>query len=158
MVRAWADADMAKAASSALTKIEASLPESKLKHGLSSSFYAPRLPQKEELTSRLKPLRDACRKKQKLGFEYHSLDGQVTRRMVRPLSLVLLGRVWILAAWCEDRKDFRSFQVDRITQLKATGRIFKEEPGKTLKDMILREQTKAGAKTSPLKRQATKEK
>ncbi|HTC19605.1 MAG TPA: WYL domain-containing protein, partial [bacterium] len=158
MVRAWAGADMAKAASSALTKIEASLPESKLKHGRSTSFYAPRFPHQEELTSRLKPLRDACRKKQKLGFEYRSLDGHVTRRTVRPLSLVLLGRVWILAAWCEDREDFRSFQVDRISQLRATGRFFKEEPGKTLKDMIAREQAKAGVKASPLKRRTIKEK
>jgi predicted DNA-binding transcriptional regulator YafY len=41
-----------------------------------------------------------------------------------------------MAAWCELRQDFRSFRLDRISELALTGEGFEVEAGKTLDDFI----------------------
>lgn len=142
MVRAWADLGLAKSASAALAKIEASLPEA-LRQGLQDpTIGAPRFPGADGLTELLKPLRSACRKKLKLRFRYSDADGSVSRRTVRPLALLFWGRVWTLAAWCELRQDFRSFRVDRIQALTSGPATFVDEPGKTLQDLYRREEAR----------------
>ena len=147
MVRAWADADLAKAASSALSKIEASVPETLLSRLSDPSFHAPRFPDVDDLTAILKPLRDASRQKHKLSFSYVREDGQQSRRTVRPLALFFWGRTWTLVSWCETRQDLRSFRVDRISQLRTLDSLFKDEPGKTLKDFM--KQQKERMKNQP---------
>ena len=57
-------------------------------------------------------------------------------RTVRPLALAFWGRTWSLTAWCELRKDFRSFRLDRIKGLLVTDELFADEPGKTLPDFL----------------------
>jgi len=63
------------------------------------------------------------------------LDGEASRRLVRPLGLFFWGKVWTLAAWCELREAFRSFRVDRIGEI-VEDVVFDDEPGKTLADYI----------------------
>ena len=133
MVRSWADAELSRSASSALSKIEALLPEALRERLQSESFAAPRGPWQDGFTAILKPLRDACRQKKKLRFSYTDREGQGTERSVRPLVLLFWGQTWTLGAWCEHRQDFRMFRVDRIGELKTLG-PFKDEPGKTMKD------------------------
>jgi predicted DNA-binding transcriptional regulator YafY len=141
LVRAWADPELARAASAALAKIEPGLPEP-LRAGLRDpTLRAPRL-DGGGLVAALKPLRQACRKKQRVRFEYTDLGGQVSRRKVRPLALLFWGRVWTLAAWCEWRQDFRSFRVDRLRGLACGPQTFVDEPGKMLKDLLKRERAK----------------
>ena len=50
---------------------------------------------------------------------------------------VTLGSSWTLVAWCELRRDFRSFRRDRIERLELLARQFVEEPEKTLRDYLL---------------------
>jgi len=38
--------------------------------------------------------------------------------------------------WCEKRKDFRNFRLDRISSLKVLADTFEDEEGKTLQDYI----------------------
>ena len=45
------------------------------------------------------------------------------------------GKVFTLAAWCELRKDFRSFRLDRMREPEV-GAVFRDEPGKTLDAFI----------------------
>lgn len=133
MVRAWADAELSRSASSALSKIEALLPEGLRERLQSQNFEAPRFPDRDGFTASLKPLRDACRQKKKLRFRYTDKLGQGSQRTVRPLVLLFWGQAWTLGAWCEEREDFRMFRVDRIEGLKVLA-AFKDEPGKTMKD------------------------
>jgi predicted DNA-binding transcriptional regulator YafY len=44
--------------------------------------------------------------------------------------------VWTLAAWCEKRKAFRSFRIDRMRTLALTDDVFRDEPGRTLPDFL----------------------
>jgi predicted DNA-binding transcriptional regulator YafY len=59
---------------------------------------------------------------------------------VLPLGVFYWGKVWTLAAWCQARHDFRSFRIDRIEQLTRLEQHFSDEPGKTLADLLRREQ------------------
>src|SRR3954454_16569350 len=63
----------------------------------------------------------AARDSECLRFEYRSRDGAATRRDAEPHALVNLGRRWYLVAWDRGREDWRTFRVDRLHRLSATG-------------------------------------
>jgi tripartite-type tricarboxylate transporter receptor subunit TctC len=52
------------------------------------------------------------------------------------LGCFFWGQVWTLAAWCEARQAFRSFRLDRMTQLERLDERFRDEAGKTLADLL----------------------
>ena len=79
-------------------------------------------------------LRRAIKARQRLTLTYIDPQGRETHRDIRPLALDLTGRVWSLAAWCDQRNGFRSFRVDRIMALAETGEIFADAPGRSLAD------------------------
>ncbi|GAB3735342.1 YafY family protein [Amycolatopsis oliviviridis] len=54
-----------------------------------------------------------------LEFAYTAKDGP-SSRTVEPMRLVQLGRRWYLYAWDLDRRDWRSFRLDRIDAPKTT--------------------------------------
>jgi predicted DNA-binding transcriptional regulator YafY len=66
------------------------------------------------------------------------LKDQASQRTLRPLGCFYWGQVWTLAAWCETRQDFRSFRVDRIAAIAVLDEQFRDEPGKTLADLMRR--------------------
>jgi predicted DNA-binding transcriptional regulator YafY len=74
----------------------------------------------------------ACRDFESLRFGYRGRDGVASRRQVDPHSLVNLGRRWYLVAWDRDRRDWRTFRVDRLTGPASTGVRFtaRELPAK----------------------------
>jgi predicted DNA-binding transcriptional regulator YafY len=52
-----------------------------------------------------------------MDIEYAAADGTVTRRSIEPFVLYHdANEVWILAAFCRMRNDFRSFRLDRIQE------------------------------------------
>jgi predicted DNA-binding transcriptional regulator YafY len=55
-----------------------------------------------------------CRDHQQLRFDYRGHGGAASVRTVEPHRLVCLGRRWYLLAWDPDRRDWRTFRVDRI--------------------------------------------
>jgi predicted DNA-binding transcriptional regulator YafY len=68
----------------------------------------------------------ACRDRERLRFRYRAHDGTVTRRMAEPHRLASAGRRWYLVAWDADRAAWRTFRVDRLDELQATGVRFPE--------------------------------
>ncbi len=62
----------------------------------------------------------ACRDRLRLRFGYAAHDGAVSRRHVEPVSLVATGRRWYLMAWDLDRDAWRTFRVDRTSDVVAT--------------------------------------
>jgi predicted DNA-binding transcriptional regulator YafY len=76
-----------------------------------------------------------------LAFAYTREDGQSSEREVRPLALYFWSGVWTLAAWCELRKDFRTFRIDRMQDVRVLGREFVQKKGQRLED-YLRQVTK----------------
>ncbi|GIH95839.1 helix-turn-helix transcriptional regulator [Planobispora siamensis] len=72
----------------------------------------------------LMTIADACRRRERLRFDYASPRGGQTVRSVEPHSLVSFGRHWYLVAWDTDRDDWRAFRVDRLTPRTPTGPRF----------------------------------
>jgi predicted DNA-binding transcriptional regulator YafY len=60
----------------------------------------------------------ACRDEVEAGFDYPS-GSEVRRRRVEPYRLVASDRRWYLLAYDLDRDDWRSFRVDRMTDVPA---------------------------------------
>ncbi|MFB9832486.1 helix-turn-helix transcriptional regulator [Actinoallomurus acaciae] len=108
------------AALRALTKLDQVLP-ARLRHevrtlsGSVESFGGGRAPVTPEV---LMTLAGACRDEVEAGFDYPS-GGEMRRRRVEPYRLVVSDRRWYLLAYDLDRDDWRSFRVDRMTEVAA---------------------------------------
>ncbi|MDY7105829.1 MAG: WYL domain-containing protein [Actinomycetota bacterium] len=63
----------------------------------------------------------ACRGSQRLRFDYVTGDGRRGSRHTEPYRLVSSERRWYLVAWDVDRRDWRTFRVDRAANAGATG-------------------------------------
>jgi len=66
---------------------------------------------------------------------------RASERTVRPLALNFWGTAWTLTAWCESKKDFRNFRLDRCRSLSVTDEVFRAETGKTLADFLRKMET-----------------
>ena len=141
IVESWADNELAEAATDAIAKIEAVIPERLRGFMANTALLAPPMHFMEPITFDLAELRRAVRGQIKVHFRYTDVIGQPSERTVRPLSLAYFGPVWVLAAWCELRTDFRTFRLDRMEGFAVTGDRFRPEPGKTLHDFLKRSQT-----------------
>lgn len=70
----------------------------------------------------------ACRDHERVRFEYTSASGAVTHRRVEPHSLAPAERHWYLLCWDLDRGDWRTFRVDRLSNLEHTRVLFEPRP------------------------------
>ncbi|HET6831286.1 MAG TPA: YafY family protein [Solirubrobacterales bacterium] len=66
----------------------------------------------------------ACRDRERIRFAYRGRDGEQSRRLVEPHSIVNLGRRWYLVAWDRNRLDWRTFRVDRLSSPAPAGGRF----------------------------------
>jgi len=113
-------AGAADAALRALTKLDRVLP-TRLRHevralsGSVESFGAGRTPVDPEV---LMTLARTCRNQVEAGFDY-PYEAGTRRRRVEPYRLVTSGQRWYLLAYDLDRDDWRSFRVDRMTDVSA---------------------------------------
>jgi len=64
---------------------------------------------------------EACQSQQRVDFAYQRHDGAAGTRNVEPHRLVHTGRRWYLVARDRERDDWRTFRVDRISELNTTG-------------------------------------
>jgi predicted DNA-binding transcriptional regulator YafY len=69
-------------------------------------------------------LAEGCDSAELANFDYSARDGHKTSRRVEPYRLVATERRWYLVAFELDRKDWRTFRVDRISKVRLTGHTF----------------------------------
>lgn len=136
MVRAWADAELARAAGRVLAKVDAILPD-RLRERLdketllSPGFFIP-----QETTTGMAQLRKAIDQHLMVRMAYIREDGERSKRVAWPLGLVFWGTKWTLGAWCELRGQFRTFRLDRIQSLELLPSQFPDTAGRRFKDYI----------------------
>lgn len=65
-----------------------------------------------------------CRDSERLRFTYTDAAGESSSRVVEPYRLVPVARRWYLLAWDRQRDDWRTFRVDRISDVFATRVLF----------------------------------
>ena len=136
LVRAWGGAASTVAAEQALQRIEAVLPADLRERLDAFLMYAPGFQMPQFLRERLDVLHEACIDRRVVAFGYTREDGQSSEREVRPLALYFWSGVWTLAAWCELRKDFRTFRIDRMQDVRVLHREFVQKKGQRLEDYL----------------------
>ncbi|MHB8417397.1 MAG: helix-turn-helix transcriptional regulator [Myxococcales bacterium] len=136
IVASRADPVLASAAQSVLAKVEAVLPERLAKRIAESATFAVHFRGAADGAGQLSLLRSAIRARRKVAFEYVDRESARSRRRVRPLGLFFWSQSWSLGAWCELRRGFRNFRLDRIDGLTVTESGFEPEPGRTLDDFF----------------------
>jgi predicted DNA-binding transcriptional regulator YafY len=144
IVESWADPELAKAAADAITKIRTVVPEVHRRHLDGVTLRAPADHFSEPVQVDRAELRRAIRASLKIQFGYRDGDGRVTERCVRPLLLAFYGPVWLMPSWCELRRDFRVFRLDRMSALAVLDQPFRAERGKTALDFLQQDTTRHG--------------
>jgi predicted DNA-binding transcriptional regulator YafY len=132
IVAAWAGEDLAAAAGSAMTKVEAVLPEPLRRVLLNTAMFAPGRPTARAMAGEMGVLRRSISQSRRIRFGYTRQDGNESERTVRPLGLYFWGTKWTLATWCELRADYRSFRPDRMHAVQLLEDRFDGSDGITL--------------------------
>ncbi|NNH68656.1 YafY family transcriptional regulator [Nocardia uniformis] len=108
----------------ALAKLEQVLP-SRLRHRLTALSEATVVPPAGAGPSAdpeiLAVLGATCLVHEKVRFTYAKPGSEQSKRFVEPHRLVAAGRRWYLIAYDSDRGDWRTFRLDRITEVHRTG-------------------------------------
>lgn len=136
MAQQWLDPVLALAASDAMSRVLSVLPETLRTDVESIPMLVPPFGLDIAVGRTLQVLREATQTRTVLEMDYHDANNQSSTRAVHPLGCFFWGKVWTLAAWCEYRKNFRSFRVDRIAALRLLTRRFEYVPGQTLADFL----------------------
>ncbi len=128
------DPDLVVAAKTALSKLQARLPErqaQRLKHAVLSAKRFAELPKP---TVDVSSLRRACWDEIEVAFAYSDAQGVCTQRTVKPLGITFMDRSNCLLAFCTLRRDFRAFRLDRMQDLQVTKSSFRPHRVSLLRD------------------------
>jgi predicted DNA-binding transcriptional regulator YafY len=134
MVEAWGDTSLRQAARAIVEKVNAVVADPEQERMNNTALFSLRFGVQEQASQHLGTLRQAVNERRVIDFAYRDELEQSSARSARPLGLYFWGRVWTAAAWCELRSDFRSFRLDRMTELKLTARHFELVSPCTLDD------------------------
>jgi predicted DNA-binding transcriptional regulator YafY len=93
----------------------------------------------------------ACRDHHRLRFDYARHDGASSLRDTEPHRLVHTGRRWYLIGWDTDRRDWRTYRVDRMRPRIPTGPRFTPRPAP---DADLAGYLTRGVSTAPYRHRA----
>ena len=111
------DRKLAKAARDALAKIDAVLPAHARDQIAASPLIAAPGDAGRSGDGDLAAIRAALKSERKLRIDYADGRKRATTRIVWPIALAFFEEARVLCAWCELRRDFRHFRVDRIGSL-----------------------------------------
>lgn len=141
------DPALAKAAAGALSKLRARLPAAqahRLEHAvLTARRFAPMPEPGIDVVA----LRRATWDEKRIRFDYSDVQGRATTREVDPLSIVYMQASHCLLAFCQLRKDFRAFRLDRMRNFEVTAVSFRPRRVPLLRDYMarLKEEIEHGA-------------
>jgi predicted DNA-binding transcriptional regulator YafY len=138
IVAAWGDPELASAVGGAMARIEAALPEGLRRVLLDTALFAPGFPRAAEMARHVALMRRGISEHRVLHFRYTRADGEESERDARPLGLYFWGQKWTLAAWCELRRDYRSFRPDRMREPELLARTFEADGEVSLAEFLRR--------------------
>jgi predicted DNA-binding transcriptional regulator YafY len=84
-------------------------------------------------------LRDAIRRERKVTLTYEDAMARASTRTIWPFALGYFDRVHMIAAWCEERGDFRHFRLDRIRAIEVEDLRYPRRRAVLLKEWRLKE-------------------
>ncbi|MEO8704924.1 MAG: WYL domain-containing protein [Kofleriaceae bacterium] len=82
------------------------------------------------VASHLRALVTAVRRRERVEIDYAAISrAQAEKRPIDPYGIVHHAGEWYVVAWCHKRGDVRTFRIDRIAALAATGERFEPPAG-----------------------------
>ena len=67
----------------------------------------------------------AIKEKKKCNIEYYSKNKKdISKRIIHPYDLILLGNEWGVAAFCEKKQEIRHFYINRIKSIKLLEKFY----------------------------------
>lgn len=115
-VTSRADPVLARAAQDLIAKIIETVPERLRPLALEPASRTPPKWDKEPDSIDMTQLRAHIHGCKKIRLHYRDEHGRDSERTIWPIAIGYLEAVLHLAGWCELRKDFRSFRIDRIRE------------------------------------------
>lgn len=116
-VRVYGDSDIAKAASEVAGKVRQSLTPKLQTVFENSTLRVGKRNGLRKAHHNMASLRSAIRRRVKIQTAYTDRSGKESERIIWPFALGYLSGEIILAAWCEQRDDFRHFNVAQLKSL-----------------------------------------
>lgn len=128
LVAGWTTPALSSAARQALTKIEGVIPEELLRELNRSRIFVPPAYLQQDVAEQMQAIHAAIESHNVLQLDYRREDGEASLRRIWPLCLAFWGARWTVGAWCELRRDFRNFRLDRIVSYTVLDEGFEETP------------------------------
>ncbi|MFQ1700633.1 helix-turn-helix transcriptional regulator [Loktanella agnita] len=141
------DRDLANAASAALAKISASLPERVQRQVLHATHMAIRTHADPATLPDMSVIRAALWGEEELEVDYVDAAGRATTRRVYPLVIAYVESKIGLLGWCCLRQDYRHFLLPRINGLRRSGASFRPGRAALLRDYAKQRETRYPAPT-----------
>ena len=113
------DRSLGVAARNAIAKISSVLPaELRREVHAATLMVGPEAPHTSSVDSAM--VREAIRREHKLTLGYRDAEGDETQRTIWPFAIGFFERARVVVAWCELRKGFRHFRMDRVVRISPT--------------------------------------
>ncbi|MGO4302897.1 helix-turn-helix transcriptional regulator [Cupriavidus sp. RAF12] len=136
LLKAWGGGALAAAADPALEKLMAALPPHRRVAAQQSRIFAPEYVNQPAVRDAFDTVHSAIGAQRLLQIDYSDAQQRTTVRVVQPLGLFFWGNVWLLAAWCTTRSDYRSFRLDRCRAIEMLEDHFHETPDRSLNGFL----------------------
>lgn len=124
-VKRMGDPVLAKAATSVLAKVAATLPDDREQHLFHAVSQVYRPGERFAAGPDMGMVRQACWREEALAIRYTDKAGAVTERTILPLAVVYTEGALTILAWCGLREAFRMFRSDGISELRLAGSSFR---------------------------------
>lgn len=63
----------------------------------------------------IETIQNSILNRKRLSIEYQNNQGITSQRTIQPLAINIYRRIWYVTAYCDSAKDYRLFQIDRIS-------------------------------------------
>ncbi|WP_025743847.1 helix-turn-helix transcriptional regulator [Aquimarina pacifica] len=116
--------------SALLFKIKSVLKEFQKEHYEKlDSRIAPSYQKTPFQSNSLSDFKNAIVKNEIVQITYHSIHkNEISERKINPLGVYFSNTAWVLVAYCNKKKEYREFRLDRITNYKLTANRFDNIP------------------------------
>ncbi len=84
----------------------------------------------------LSEVREAIRATRKMAISYADERGRHTERTIWPIAVAYYVDVTLVAAWCELRRDYRHFRVDRVLSSRVLDDTYPADNGKLMAEWL----------------------
>ena len=124
-VKPMGDPALAKAATSVLAKVAATLPDDREQHLFHAVSQVYRPDARFAAGPDMDIVRQACWREEALAIRYTDKVGSHSERTILPLAIVYTEGALTVLAWCCLREAFRMFRADGIAELRSAGTSFR---------------------------------